>query len=92
MNLKPFITIFITVFLAELGDKTQFTTFLFACNKNISRFSVFIASSLALVFSSLIAVVAGKIFSSLVAERIIKILAGLIFITIGIFSILSVVK
>ena len=52
-------SIFVTVFLAELGDKTQLATLLFAADPRLSRLGVFIASAGALALSSLLAVVVG---------------------------------
>ena len=54
-----FLSIFLSVFLAELGDKTQLATLLFATDGKISPTGVFFASAGALVLSSLIAVAAG---------------------------------
>lgn len=76
-------SIFITVFLAELGDKTQLATLLFAAEAHVSRTEVFLASSSALVLSSLIAVLIGGQLSYYISPRILKIVAGLGFIAIG---------
>lgn len=56
MDYKVFATIFITVFIAELGDKTQLATLLFASDKEVSKMTVFIGASLALVTASAIGV------------------------------------
>jgi putative Ca2+/H+ antiporter (TMEM165/GDT1 family) len=77
--------IFVTVFLAELGDKTQLATLLFASDQRISRVGVFAASAGALVLSSLIAVVVGAQLSSYIAPRTLKIVAGLGFVVIGVW-------
>ena len=79
MNLWP---IFVTVFLAELGDKTQLATLLFAADQTTSKVGVFAASASALVLSSLIAVLVGAQLSSYVAPRLLKIIAGLGFVVI----------
>ena len=52
MELKIFFTIFAAIFVAELGDKTQLATLLFASDKEVSKFTVFFASSAALVVAS----------------------------------------
>ena len=50
------LTTFITVFIAELGDKTQVATLLLSADTG-KPFIVFIAASLALIISSLIGVI-----------------------------------
>ena len=57
MTLWP---IFVTVFFAELGDKTQLATLLFAADQSTNKVGVFAASAGALVLSSLIAVFVGS--------------------------------
>jgi putative Ca2+/H+ antiporter (TMEM165/GDT1 family) len=76
-------SIFVTVFFAELGDKTQLATLLFAADPQVSRIGVFCASAGALVLSSLLAVLIGGQLSSLVSPRILKIVAGIGFVVIG---------
>ena len=77
--------IFVTVFLAELGDKTQLATLLFAADQHTSKAAVFAASSAALVLSSLLAVLVGSQLSQYVSPRVLKLLAGAGFIAIGIW-------
>ncbi|MBI4003279.1 MAG: TMEM165/GDT1 family protein [Nitrospira defluvii] len=77
--------IFVTVFLAELGDKTQLATLLFAADQRVSKLGVFAASSSALVLSSLIAVLVGAQLSQYVSPRMLKLVAGMGFVAIGIW-------
>jgi putative Ca2+/H+ antiporter (TMEM165/GDT1 family) len=51
MDWKVFATVFSTVFLAELGDKTQLATVLFASRSAASLWTIFIAASVALVLT-----------------------------------------
>jgi hypothetical protein len=53
-----YLTVFLSVFLAELGDKTQLATLLFAANPAAGKLGVFLAVATALVASSALAVVA----------------------------------
>jgi putative Ca2+/H+ antiporter (TMEM165/GDT1 family) len=76
-------SIFLAVFLAELGDKTQLATLLFASNTEVSKVGVFLAASGALVLSTLIAVLVGSQLSQYISPRILKMVAGLGFIIIG---------
>jgi len=75
--------IFLAVFLAELGDKTQLATLLFASDTQVSKMGVFLAASGALVLSTLIAVLAGSQLSHYISPRALKIMAGVGFIVIG---------
>lgn len=86
MTLWP---IFVTVFLAELGDKTQLATLLFAADQNTSKVGVFLASAGALVLSSFLAVVIGSQLSTYVPPRALKLVAGVGFVAIGIWVLLD---
>ena len=83
MELKVFFTIFAAVFVAELGDKTQLATMLFAADKDVSKLMVFAAASLALVVASALGVLAGSILSAYIKERVLSYIAGCGFILIG---------
>lgn len=78
-----FLTVFATVFLAELGDKTQLATLTFSANAQASKWTIFAASSLALVATSAIGVVAGGWLSKVVSPRHLTLVAGVAFIAIG---------
>ena len=86
MNFKIFLTIFATVFLAELGDKTQLATLLFATDKETSKIIVFCAAALALVIASGIAVLLGDTFSKHINQKYLSWIAGIGFIAIGIWT------
>ena len=81
--------IFVTVFFAELGDKTQLATLLFAADQHVSQLGVFAASSAALVLSSLLAVLVGGQLSLYVWRRALKLVAGAGFVAIGIWVLLD---
>ncbi|MBT4520637.1 MAG: TMEM165/GDT1 family protein [Halieaceae bacterium] len=86
MDWKIFVTIFATVFVAELGDKTQLATMLFAADAEVNKFTVFVAASLALIVASAIGVLAGSLLSNYVNEQYLHYLAGIGFIAIGAFT------
>ena len=85
MDLKLFATVFAIVFIAELGDKTQLATMLFAADKQASKITVFLGASLALVVAAGIGVLAGGLISNFVSEKIIKYIAGAGFLVIGLW-------
>lgn len=87
MQTSLFLTVFTTVFLAELGDKTQLATFLYASDAANPRTTVFLASAAALVLSSLIGVVAGSFVAEHVDERLLARLAGAAFVAVGLWTI-----
>ena len=87
--MKAAFVVFISVFLAELGDKTQIATFLFATDPNLSRLAVFVAAATALVLSSLIAVLVGEQVARFVSPIMLKTFAGVAFVIIGVWILLS---
>ena len=86
MDLKVLLTVFMAVFIAELGDKTQLATMLFAADKEVSKFIVFMGASLALIVASGIGVIAGGFISQYLSEKYLHYLAGVGFIGIGIWT------
>ena len=83
MDWKIFATVFGTVFLAELGDKTQLATVLFASKTAASLWTIFIAASAALLLTSAIGVAAGALVSQYVNAKYLSYAAGIGFIAIG---------
>ena len=86
MDLKVLATVFASVFLAELGDKTQLATLLFAAEAQVSKLTVFVAASAALVVATGIGVLAGGVVSQYVSPSTLKVVAGAGFIAIGIWT------
>ncbi len=86
MDLKIFFTVFAAVFIAELGDKTQLATMLFAADREVSKSTVFLAASAALVLASAIGVLAGALLSEYISEKLLNYVAGIAFIAIGLFT------
>ena len=89
MDLKVFLTVFGAIFIAELGDKTQLATLLFAADKEVSKLTIFLAASLALMLATAIGVLAGGIVSNYVDEKYLHYIAGAGFIMIGIYTLIS---
>jgi putative Ca2+/H+ antiporter (TMEM165/GDT1 family) len=83
MAMKPYLLVFLTVFLAELGDKTQLATLLFSANPEVTRLGVFAAAAGALVLSTAVAVAVGSALGEWLAPQHLRIAAGVGFIAIG---------
>ncbi len=86
MDFKVLFTVFAAIFVAELGDKTQLATMLFAADKEVSKITVFLGSSLALILTSALGVLFGSILSQHINPKYMSILAGVGFILIGSWS------
>ncbi len=89
MDLKLLLTVFTVIFLAELGDKTQLATMLFAADKEVSKMTIFIGASFALVVASAIGVLAGSLVSQYISDKYLNYIAGAGFIVIGIWTVLK---
>lgn len=85
MFLQTFATVFITVFLAELGDKTQLATLTFSA-ENPNRLAVFLGSASALTLAALIGVLVGSQVERFISPQKLKMVAGIGFIAIGIWT------
>jgi putative Ca2+/H+ antiporter (TMEM165/GDT1 family) len=86
---KSYLVVFVSVLLAELGDKTQLATLLFATDPALSRLGVFVAAAGALVTASLLAVLLGAWIGSWVAPGQLRILAGVGFVVVGLWVLLA---
>jgi putative Ca2+/H+ antiporter (TMEM165/GDT1 family) len=86
MDFKSLAAVFGTVLLAELGDKTQLATLLFAARNPTNQWLVFAAAALALVVAAARAVLAGGFVSQHVDTKLLGRLAGVAFILIGVWT------
>ena len=86
MDWKIFATVFASVFIAEMGDKTQLATMLFASDKEVGKLTVFFGASLALIAASGIGVLAGSVLSEYINEKYLHYIAGAGFIVIGVWT------
>lgn len=85
MDWRIFLSSFIMIFLAELGDKTQLSALAFSAGSK-STWSVFFGASVALVLSTFIAVLVGTILNkqNMIPLSAIRLCAGALFIVFGI--------
>jgi len=89
MDWKIFSVVFATVFIAEVGDKTQLATMLFAADKDVSKYTIFIAASAALIIASALGVLAGSLLAEYINEKYLHYVAGVGFLAIGAFTLYS---
>ena len=87
--MKTFFIVFVSIFLAELGDKTQLATLLFASEKNINKYVVFLGAALALTTTSAIGVLVGDVLFNYINQKYLNYAAGIGFVIIGIVIIVS---
>lgn len=85
MRTKAMLPIFSSVFMAELGDKTQLATILFMAGGAATAAEVFVASGAALVLSTFLAVMFGAAIARLIPPRALKMMAGLAFVGLGFY-------
>ena len=91
MDWKLFASTFALIFLAELGDKTQVSTFAFAA-ESAAPLSVFLGAALALVCTSLLGVVLGGLVGRFVPARIMKFVAALVFLGFGVWTLVQAIR
>jgi len=88
MDWKQSAAVFISVFVAELGDKTQLATMLFAGKAPQAKLPVFVAAASALVASTALAVLVGELVSACIGEQVLRWCAGIGFVAIGLWTLL----
>jgi putative Ca2+/H+ antiporter (TMEM165/GDT1 family) len=85
--MQELLAIFLSVFIAELGDKTQLATVMFAADRKTAPVAVFLAAGLALLASTALAVGLGATMAGVLRDWPLKLIAGLGFVAIGAWNI-----
>ena len=88
MDWKLLVSTFVSIFVAEIGDKTQLAALSLAAGGR-SKLMVFAGSALALCATSAIAVLAGTGVSRLISPQWLRRIAGGVFIALGIVFLLT---
>ena len=88
MDWKIFLTTFGTIFLAELGDKTQLAAIMMT-SKTKLPLSVFLGASSALCLVTLVGVLFGEGLIAVIPENVLKKVAAGAFIVIGLWMFVS---
>jgi len=85
---RVFLTTFGTIFLAELGDKTQLAAIMMT-SKTKLPLSVFMGASLALCLVTLAGVLFGEGLIAIIPQHVLKRVAALAFIAIGVWMLVG---
>jgi len=85
---RLFATVFATVFVAELGDKTQLAPLLYAADASHPRLTVFAAAASALVLAAGLGVLGGSLLSRFLSPELVRWVAGLGFVAVGLWVLL----
>lgn len=86
-----FISTFITIFLAEIGDKTQLATLLISAESR-SPFVVFIGAALALIATSLIGVLLGQWLARVVSPKRLEVMVASLLLVIAVLLLGEVIE
>lgn len=89
MTWQTFLSVFVTIFIAEIGDKTQLATMLFSSDPNANKWLVFLAASAALVLAASIGVLVGGQLERFASAKALKLIAGLGFVLVGVWTLFS---
>ena len=89
MDLKLFAVTFFAILLAELGDKTQLATLLYASDADHPKMTIFAASAAALVLTSALGVLGGSLIGEYVSPKVVRWVAGFSFIGVGLWVLLA---
>ena len=88
---STFLSTFITIFLAEMGDKTQLATLLLSAESK-SPWIVFIGAGSALIATSLVGVLLGRYLAKVLSPKTLDIAAGMLLMVISILLLGDVVQ
>jgi putative Ca2+/H+ antiporter (TMEM165/GDT1 family) len=89
MDWKLLLTVFSTIFIAEIGDKTQLATLLYASGAEVNKWTVFFGASLALMLTSALGVLVGSALAQYVNPKYLAWVAGIGFIAVGVWTIVK---
>jgi len=82
--LSILITSFSTIFLAELGDKTQLATLILSAQSG-RPLIIFIGAALALISTSLLGVLIGRWIANNLPRQRFTVVSGIIMLSLGIY-------
>ena len=83
MDLKLLLTVFATVFLAELGDKTQLAVISMTAKHKMPLW-IFIGATLALASVTALGVLGGELLTRFIPEMVLRKVAAVLFVMMGV--------
>ncbi len=86
-----FTSTFLTIFLAEIGDKTQLTTLLMSAESQ-SPWIVFAGAAMALITTSLLGVLIGRWMANRLSPKTMETVAGTLLLLISVMLLWDVVQ
>ncbi len=87
--MKTYLVVFASVLVAELGDKTQMATLLYATDPAVGKLGVFLAAAAALTLSTALAVAVGAHAGDWISPKVLRTVAGLGFVAVGVWVLLT---
>jgi putative Ca2+/H+ antiporter (TMEM165/GDT1 family) len=88
-ELQIFLSTFLTIFLAEVGDKTQLTVFLMSAESG-SPWTIFLGAGSALIATSLCGILLGRWLSQHISPKLLERFAAVLLLAIAIVLLLDV--
>ena len=88
MNFKVFFIAFMTIFLAELFDKTELAVFSLAA-KEKSKVAIFCGAMLAFLLATLLAVVFGDFLARFISPKVMRYVSASVFFVAGLLILLG---
>ena len=88
MDFKIILAAFTTLFLAEMGDKTQLAVLTMSASTG-RPFSVFVGAAVALITVTALGAVAGESLGRVISPHILSRVAAVSFIAIGVWMLVS---
>ena len=89
IQLLTVLSTYVLIILAELGDKTQVAVLLITSNNPHKRWTVFIASAIALTLCVGVEVTVGVALGRYISPQLINKLAGFVFLGIGVLTLIQ---
>jgi len=85
MDWKLSLTVFTTIFIAEMGDKTQLAVVTMTAS-SAKRFSVFVGAAAVLALVTVLGVLLGGVVTKWIPETVLKKAAAVLFVGLGIWT------